>query len=252
MVKRLGVVTFPGSNGDHDAVYAIGTNLGAPVRMVDYRETDLSDLAAVVLPGGFSYGDHLRCGAIARFAPVMEPLRSFAERGGPVLGICNGFQILTEAHLLPGALLRNRTLRFHCHWTHIRIERTATDWTNVCTEGQVLRLPVAHGDGAYYADAETVARLEGEGQVVARYCAAPHDISLEAKDQVGIEAEETAIAGAWINLNGSVHAIAAITNDRGNVVGMMPHPERAADRLVNGEDGLQILRSGLAAAHVAV
>jgi len=178
-----------------------------------------------VLPGGFSYGDYLRCGAIARFAPVMERLRAFAARGGPVLGICNGFQILTEAHLLPGALLRNRTLRFHCQWTHVRIEQTDTAWTNGLGCGEVLRLPVAHGEGCYYADAPTLDRLASTGGVVARYC-----------DPTGRPTEEA-------NPNGSARAIAAVANEARNVVGLMPHPERAADRLVGGDDGLRILRS---------
>lgn len=243
MGARIGIVSFPGSNGDHDAMHAFGTSVGVPVRLVDYRDTDLSDLAAVVLPGGFSYGDHLRCGAIARFAPVMRSIRAFGTRGGPVLGICNGFQVLTEAEMLPGALLRNRTLRFHCHWTHIEIERVSTAWSNACAVGQVLRLPVAHGDGAYFAAAETLARLEGEGQVVARYRATPSDIS----HLIPVEEPRTDP-----NPNGSVNAIAAITNQRGNVVGMMPHPERAADSLLGGDDGLFVLRSCLAALRAGV
>lgn len=249
MADQVGIITFPGSNGDHDAVFAFRENLGVPVRLIDYRETDLGGVAAIVLPGGFSYGDHLRCGAIARFAPVVVPLRAFAERGGPVLGICNGFQILTEAHLLPGALLRNKTLRFHCHWTHIQIEQRATAWTNQCNPGQVLRLPVAHGEGAYYADAATLERLEGEGRVIARYCPPAHDISLE------IMTVDAAVHDAHpkaVNPNGSVNQIAGVTNGRGNVVGLMPHPERAADPLINGIDGLAILRSGLAAINAAV
>lgn len=261
MTARIGVVTFPGSNGDHDAVHAFQESLGVPVRLIDYRETDLDNVSAIVLPGGFSYGDHLRCGAIARFAPVMSSLREFAERGGPVLGICNGFQILTEAHLLPGALLRNRTLRFHCHWTQIQVEQTATAWTNLCQPGQVLRLPVAHGDGAYFADGPTLERLEGEGRVVARYSGIAHDISPEVQGDSDARAEAPRAldvplvgdrADAAINPNGSVNRIAGVTNERGNVVGLMPHPERAADPLVGGEDGLVILRSGLAALQVGV
>jgi phosphoribosylformylglycinamidine synthase subunit PurQ / glutaminase len=224
----VGVVRFPGSNGDHDALHAFQVDVGVPARYVDFRETELDGFDALVLPGGFSYGDYLRCGAIARFAPAMGSIRAFAERGGPVLGICNGFQILTEAHLLPGALLRNRTLRFHCHWTHVRIEQTATAWTQDLTAGDVLRLPVAHGDGSYFADPETLARLEATGRVVARYV-----------EPDGTPSEEA-------NANGSVNAIAAVANERGNVVGLMPHPERASNRLVGGDDGLRILRAVLA------
>ena len=227
MSGGVGVITFPGSNGDVDALHALRDDIGVPARLVDHRETDLAGFGALVLPGGFSYGDYLRVGAIARFAPVVEPLRAFAARGGPVLGICNGFQVLTEAHLLPGALLRNRTLRFHCHWTHVRVETAATPWTADLDEGDVLRLPVAHGDGAYYADDETVARLEAEGRVVARYC--------DAEGRVGGEA----------NANGSVAAIAGVASPGGNVVGLMPHPERATDPLLGGDDGLRMLRAAL-------
>jgi phosphoribosylformylglycinamidine synthase len=227
MTAMVGVITFPGSNGDLDALHALTDDVGVPARLVDYRETDLAPLSAIVLPGGFSYGDALRCGAIARFAPVMRPLREFAARGGPVLGICNGFQVLTESHLLPGALLRNRTLRFHCHWTHIRIEQPNTAWTNDLEQGAVLRLPVAHGEGAYFADPETLKRMEANGQIVARYCSGEGQVSDD------------------VNPNGSVGSIAAITNEQRNVVGLMPHPERAANLLVGGDDGLRILRSVL-------
>lgn len=230
----VGVVTFPGSNGDHDALYAFQVNLGIATRLVDYRETDLDGFAALVIPGGFSYGDYLRPGAIARFAPVMSAIQEFAERGGPVLGICNGFQILTEAHLLPGALLRNRTLRFHCFRTHVRVQSRATAWTQDIAPGTVLELPVAHGDGAYFADDETLDRLEERGGVVLRYC----------------EPDGTVTEAA--NRNGSVRNIAGITNERGNVVAMMPHPERAADPAIGGTDGLLIIRHALNFIHAAV
>ena len=220
----VGVVTFPGSNGDHDALNALQHDVGVEARLVDYRETNLDGFDALILPGGFSYGDHLRCGAIARFAPVMQPLAEFAAAGRPVLGICNGFQILTEAHLLPGALLRNASLRFHCFWTHVRIESDRTAWTAGVTEGTVLRLPVAHGEGAYFADAGTLASLEANGQIVARYSSPEGTVS----DQT--------------NRNGSVGAIAGVANERGNVVGLMPHPERAANELVGGVDGLRLLQ----------
>lgn len=222
---RVGVISFPGSNGDHDALHAFEHDLGVAVRKVDYRESDLSGFDAIVLPGGFSYGDALRCGAIARFSPVMEPLRAFAGSGKPVLGICNGFQILCEAHLLPGALLRNRTLKFHCHRTDIRIENAGTAWTSALEEGDVLNLPVAHGEGAYYADPDVVAMLERNGRIVARYSTTEGEITDEA------------------NANGSVAGIAAVCNERGNVVGLMPHPERATNALIGGADGLRLLRS---------
>lgn len=227
MTSVIGVVSYPGSNGDQDALFALQDGIGAPARIVDHRESSLDGLAAIVVPGGFSYGDHLRCGAIARFAPFTAALRRFADGGGPVLGICNGFQILTEAHLLPGALLRNRTLRFHCNWTHVRVERTTTAWTSMVDDGAVLALPVAHGDGSYYADPVTLASLEARGQVVARYCDAGGDVS------------------DMTNPNGSVHGIAGVSNQAGNVVGLMPHPERAADSLLGGDDGLHILRACL-------
>ena len=226
------VITFPGSNGDHDALHAMQADVGVTARLVDYRETDLSAFSAIIVPGGFSYGDALRCGAIARFSSVVDPLREFVERGGPVIGICNGFQVLTEAHLLPGALLRNATLRFHSFWTHIRIEQTTTAWTSECAPGDILRLPVAHGEGAYYADEATLDRLEANGQIVARYC-----------DADGVSSPQT-------NPNGAQRAIAAICNERRNVVGIMPHPERATDRLIGGDHGLKILRAALAFTHV--
>lgn len=228
----VGVITFPGSNGDTDARDALRDDVGLPARLVDYRETDLSGFDAIVLPGGFSYGDHLRCGAIARFAPVMQSLAEFARRGGPILGICNGFQILTEAHLLPGAMLRNKTLRFHCFWTHIRIESGTTAWTADMSAGEVLRLPIAHGDGAYFVDDTTLKRLEANGQVVARYCTPDGIVSDDA------------------NRNGSVAGVAAVANEAGNVVGLMPHPERASNQLIGGTDGLRILRSAMALAGV--
>jgi phosphoribosylformylglycinamidine synthase len=227
MSSRIGVITFPGSNGDQDSFDAFALSLGVPTRMIDFRETDLSGLAAIVLPGGFSYGDHLRCGAIARFAPVMDSLKSFADKGGPVLGLCNGFQVLTEAHLLPGALLRNESLKFQCHRVDIRVETTRTAWTHEVKAGDVLNLPIAHGEGAFFADNATLDRLEGEGQIVFRYC----------------DSDGSVTPGA--NVNGSVRSIAGVCNAQGNVVGMMPHPERAADPLLGNTDGLRILSSAL-------
>jgi phosphoribosylformylglycinamidine synthase subunit PurQ / glutaminase len=223
MSRGIAVISFPGSNGDHDALDAFRDGVGVPAELVDYRATDLDGFDAVVIPGGFSYGDYLRCGAIARFAPVMEPLRGFAERGGPVLGICNGFQILIEAHLLPGALLMNRSLTFHSGWVNLRVESGETAWTGSLTEGDVVTFPVAHGVGNYFADPGTLARIEANGQVVFRYSAA------------GGELVESA------NFNGSVHGIAGICNERRNVVGLMPHPERASDPLLGPTDGLRML-----------
>ena len=228
----IAIVTFPGSNGDADALHAVRDDFGAPARLVDHRETDLSGFAAVILPGGFSYGDALRCGAIARFAPVVESVRAFAARGGPVLGICNGFQVLTEAHLLPGALRRNTTLRFHCHWTHVRVESASTAWTDTVAPGTVLRLPVAHGEGSYVAGEETLREIEAHGQVVFRY------------------SEPDGTLSAASNPNGSAGSIAGVANRTGNVVGLMPHPERAVDPLIGGSDGRQILRGVLECMHV--
>jgi phosphoribosylformylglycinamidine synthase len=230
----IGVVTFPGSNGDHDALQSLIDDVGAPAAYVDYRETDIARFDAFVLPGGFSYGDALRCGAIARFAPIMGPIAAFVERGGPVLGICNGFQVLTEAHLLPGVLLRNETLRFHCFWTHIKIEQSDTSWTANCTPGEILRLPVAHGEGAYFADDATLDALEANGQIVARYCTADGEVTEEA------------------NANGSARSIAAVSNRQGNVLGLMPHPERATNALVGGADGMKIMTSALEFLNVSV
>lgn len=226
----VGVIRFPGSNGDYDALDAMHDDVGADARFIDYRETDLSGYDAIILPGGFSYGDHLRCGAIARFAPVMASLVRFADDGKPVLGICNGFQILTEAHLLPGALLRNRSIRFHCFWTSVRIESTRSPWTSTIAEGTVLSLPVAHGEGAYFVDIDTLTALQENDQIVARY----------STPEGRVEEE--------VNRNGSVLGIAAVRNERGNVVGMMPHPERATNAIIGGVDGLRILQGIMAPA----
>jgi phosphoribosylformylglycinamidine synthase subunit PurQ / glutaminase len=231
---HVGVISFPGSNGDHDALANLETDLGVTVRRVDYRETGLTGLDAVVLPGGFSYGDALRCGAIARFAPVMTEVLKAASDGMPILGICNGFQVLCESHLLPGALLRNETLKFHCYRANIRIENASTAWTSALKEGDVLNLPVAHGEGAYYIDQDGLRSLKLNGQIVARYC----------------EADGTVTGTA--NANGSVEGIAAVCNEQGNVVGLMPHPERATTNLVGGSHGLRILQSILSNENVTV
>ncbi len=207
---RIGVITFPGSLDDLDALRAIETMGGESVSLW-HADADLRGVDAVVLPGGFSYGDYLRTGAIARFAPVMDEVRSFADRGGPVLGICNGFQILCESGLLPGALIRNRSLRFVCRQVHVRVETTVTPVTMDLVPGEVLDIPVKHGEGQFVAGADELAAIEAEGRVVFRYCAS--DGSL---DDVH-------------NPNGSANAIAGVRNEAGNVVGLMPHPEHAVD-----------------------
>ena len=224
---RTGIVVFPGTWSDRDCAHAVGEILGEPVRYIDHRERDLHDLELVILPGGFSYGDHLRCGAIARFAPVMEAVSDFANRGGLVLGICNGFQILQEARLLPGALLRNASCEFRCEWVHLRVEQSDSAFTLDSRPGQVLRIPISHGEGNFFADAETLESLERDGRVVFRYCAPDGRVTAPA------------------NPNGSLRNIAGISNARGNVVGMMPHPERACEALLGGEDGLVVFRSAI-------
>lgn len=211
---KFGVLVFPGSNCDRDVLYVTRDLLQQPTRMVWHEETDISDLDVVIVPGGFSYGDYLRCGAIARFSPVMKATVEHANQGKLVLGICNGFQVLTEAGLLPGALVRNRDLHFICDRVPLRVERTDTPWTKLYQTGEVITLPIAHGEGNYYADADTLARLEDNGQVLFRY-----------------EGE---------NPNGSLNNIAGICNDKGNVLGMMPHPERASEQILGGTDGFKL------------
>jgi phosphoribosylformylglycinamidine synthase len=218
---RAAVVRFPGSNCDQDVVDA-AARAGAEAYFVWHQDTDLRHADAVLLPGGFSYGDYLRSGAIARFSPVMDAVRRHAESGGPVLGICNGFQILCEAGLLPGALMRNAGLAFASRPVTLRVERTGTAFTGRYRAGQLLRMPVAHGDGRFTADPETLRRLEGEGQVVVRY------------------------AGAAENPNGSANDIAGICDPTGMIVGLMPHPDRAADPLLGSADGLGFFTSMLA------
>jgi phosphoribosylformylglycinamidine synthase len=216
----MAVVQFPGSNDDHDAALAL-EGLGAEATLVWHAEPELPEVSAVVLPGGFSYGDYLRCGAIARFAPVMEAVRAFAERGGLVLGICNGFQVLCEAGLLPGVLRPNASLSFVCREVALRVERTDTPFTSRCAPGQQLAIPVKHGEGCYFADPKLLGELEAGGQIVLRY-------------------EE--------NPNGSLAGVAGVSNERGNVFGLMPHPEHAVDPLVGSTDGALVLGSLLDAA----
>ncbi|MEO8293861.1 MAG: phosphoribosylformylglycinamidine synthase subunit PurQ [Gemmatimonadota bacterium] len=217
---RVAVVRFPGSNCDFDSLYS-ARRAGSESYFVWHRDTDLQKPDFVVLPGGFSYGDYLRSGAIARFSPIMEAVQRFAAEGGPVLGICNGFQILCEAHLLPGALMRNQRLTYVSRPVHLRVERTDTPFTSSYEPGQIIRLPVAHGDGRYTADAATLQELENEGRVVVRYA---------APDGSPASGEE--------NPNGSMNAIAGICSASGNVVGLMPHPDRVTDATVGPVDGL--------------
>ena len=217
---KFGVVVFPGSNCDHDAWYAVAHNLGQPAEFIWHDASSLGDVDAVILPGGFSYGDYLRCGAIARFSPVMNAVKKFAADGGLVLGVCNGFQILTESGLLPGALLRNAGLKFICKDVALRVETTASPFTESGEKGAIVHFPVAHGEGCYVADERTLDELEAEDRVVFRYIDNP---------------------------NGSARSIAGILNEQRNVLGMMPHPERATEPLMGSSDGLLVLRSMLGA-----
>ena len=222
---KFGVVVFPGSNCDHDAYYVCKKILHQDAEFLWHKEADLKEADVIILPGGFSYGDYLRCGAIARFSPVMKEVVRFANQGGPVIGICNGFQILLEAGLLPGVLLRNSSLLFICKYLHIRVENAGTIFTNQCQEGDVLEIPIAHGEGNYFTDPDTLQRLEDNGQVVFRYC------------------DESGNVTTASNPNGSMANIAGITNEAGNVLGMMPHPERASDPLLRHTDGQKIFHS---------
>ena len=225
MTTKFAIIVFPGSNCDHDAYHAAKHVLGQETEFVWHKETSLRGADVVVLPGGFSHGDYLRTGAIARFSPIMATVAQFAREGGPVLGICNGFQILLEAGLLPGAMLRNRDLKFHCEHVHVRVERTDTPFTASASSRQVLRLPIAHGEGNYYADAAVVQQLEASGRVVVRYSSAAGEV------------------GDEFNPNGSVNAIAGICNETRNVVGLMPHPERACEPVLGSGDGLVLFES---------
>jgi phosphoribosylformylglycinamidine synthase len=224
---RFAVVVFPGTWSDHDCQHSLTAVARQQADLVWHRESDLSSYDCIVLPGGFSYGDYLRTGAIARFSPVMEAVVRHAEAGKPVIGICNGFQILCEAHLLPGALMRNDSLQYRCEWVNLRVEKVDTPFTSACEPGQVLRIPISHGEGRYVADAATLDELEASGRVVFRYSTATGDVTPNA------------------NPNGSERNIAGIVNQRGNVVGMMPHPERACEALMGGEDGLLLWRSAI-------
>jgi phosphoribosylformylglycinamidine synthase len=222
---KFSIIVFPGSNCDHDAYHVATAVLGQSAELIWHKDTDLKGADVVILPGGFAHGDYLRTGAMARFSPIMREVRAFAERGGPVLGICNGFQVLLEAELLPGAMLRNRGLKYRCEHVHVRVERSDTPFTCAARPGQVLNIPIGHGEGNYYAPPEVLERLEANGQVVLRYATADGRI------------EDSA------NPNGSLHNIAGICNERRNVVGMMPHPERACEPALGSEDGRVILDS---------
>lgn len=230
---RFAVIAFPGTLNDGDCHYVLSNVLGQEVRYVWHKERDLSGFDCLVLAGGFSYGDHLRAGAIARFSPVMESVAEFATRGGLVVGICNGFQVLCEAGLLPGALMRNRQLQFRCEWVYLRTENSHTAVTNALRPGQVIHVPIAHGEGNYFADDRTIAELEAEGRVVFRYCTSEGAITPDA------------------NPNGSIGNIASIMNKAGNVFGMMPHPERCSEPELGGTDGLYIWKSILASSVLA-
>ena len=222
---KFAVVVFPGSNCDQDAYHAATAVLGQSAELVWHKDTDLKGADVVILPGGFAHGDYLRTGAMARFSPIMREVRSFAGRGGPVLGICNGFQILLEAGLLPGAMLRNRGLQYRCEHVHVRVEQTDTPFTCAAHQGQVLRIPIGHGEGNYYAPPDVLGTIEANRQVILRYTAPDGRLDDEA------------------NPNGSVNAVAGLCNEGRNVLGLMPHPERACEALLGGSDGLVILQS---------
>jgi phosphoribosylformylglycinamidine synthase len=222
---KFAIVVFPGSNCDHDAYHAAGHVLGERAEFVWHKDTSLGGADVVILPGGFSHGDYLRTGAIARFSPVMASVDAFARAGGPVLGICNGFQVLLECGMLPGAMLRNRDLKFHCEFVNIRVEHTDTPFTSRASVGQVLRIPIAHGEGNYYAPPDELARLEARRGVIFRYTTPDGRTTDEA------------------NPNGSIEAIAGICNEARNVVGLMPHPERACESALGSADGLVLFES---------
>jgi phosphoribosylformylglycinamidine synthase len=226
---RWGVVTFPGSNDDQDALWAIEHVLGEPAVPLWHRDRDLKGVDIVLLPGGFSFGDYLRCGALARFSPVMESVIEFARAGGLVWGICNGFQVLCEAGLLPGALVRNRNRRFVCANVYVRVEENDTPFTRLCRRGEILEIPVKHGEGCYVADPRTLEQLEANHQVVMRY----------------VDATGRAVEAA--NPNGSLHNIAGVVNEARNVFGLMPHPEHAVEKWMGSDDGLKLFQSVLSA-----
>ncbi len=225
MQTRYGVVIFPGSNCERDTLHVFSLLKGASVRPIWHKETSFSDIDALVLPGGFSYGDYLRCGAIARFSPVMKAVIDFAQGGGTVIGICNGFQVLVESGLLPGALLPNFSQKYICRNVFVRMEKNSVPGIEGLAPGTVLKMPIAHHDGNYFADDETLQRLEKNGQVVMRYCEADGEVTEKA------------------NPNGSLKNIAGLCNENGNVFGLMPHPERCAESVLGNTDGMTLLNS---------
>ena len=226
---NFAVLQFPASNCDQDAIHAIRDVLGHSARYVWHKEKSLGDADAVIVPGGFSYGDYLRCGAIARFSPVMQAVKQFADNGGLVIGICNGFQVLTEAGLLPGALVRNRDLQLHCEHIFLKTATTDSPFTNRIPQDKLLRIPIAHGEGCYFADEETLAKLKANNQILWRYC------------DIGGNLTDTA------NPNGSLLNIAGVCNERRNVAGLMPHPERASEEILGSDDGRLVFESIIAA-----
>ena len=230
---KVGVVTFPGSNCDYDAYQAVRAVLKEEVEFLWHKSSDLLGSDLVILPGGFAYGDYLRAGAIAKFSPIMDKVIQFAHSGGLVMGICNGFQVLTECGLLPGALMRNEHLRFSCKFVHLRVENDSTVFTQACHHGDVLKIPIAHGEGNFYHFDDELKVLEDSGQVAFRYCDAAGNITDEA------------------NPNGSAHNIAGVTNREGNVLGMMPHPERVVEDILGSSDGMRIFESVRAAVAAA-
>ena len=222
---KFGVVIFPGSNCDHDCYYVIESVIGKPVEFIWHQDTSVNGFDAIILPGGFAYGDYLRTGALAKFSPVMRAIADFAKKGGLVYGICNGFQVLAEAGLLPGALMRNVGMKYICRFLHLRTETTNTPYTNLLKKGQLLRIPIGHGDGNFFADADTLKSIEDNDQVVFRYSDAEGRITKEA------------------NPNGSLNNIAGIVNEQRNVLGMMPHPDRSSEQILGSGDGKLIFES---------
>ena len=231
---KFGIILFPGSNCDHDAYHVLSKVMGQEARFVWHKDEHLGDVDAVIVPGGFSYGDYLRVGAIARFSPIMKDVIRFANEGGLVIGICNGFQILCECGLLPGALIRNENLRFICKDVHLLVEQADTPFTNKLSEGEVIELHIAHGDGNYFASPEVVKQLEDNGQVVFRYATASGEIKPE------------------VNPNGSIRNIAGIVNEQRNVMGLMPHPERCVEEMIGSGDGTKVFESMIAHATAVI